>query len=178
MDWSELFKSPLFVIAAVSGLATLVFKAGVWKSKMDSGVSGVERSVEGLRSEMRDFMKEIRSDIKKIFNRLSPTTRIGSPISLTRLGEKVSGEIGAPEWARVIAPKFLDEVSGQSPYFIQEFCMDFCTTRYAPDQDVKARLEQCAYENGIDLDSVLRVLAVELRDRLLELTPSQPTSSA
>ena len=178
MDWSELVKNPLFVIAAVSGLATLIFKAGAWKSKMDSGMSGTESSMERLRSEMRDFMKEIRSDIKKIFNRLSPTTGTGSPISLTKLGKKVSREIDAPEWARRKAPELLDEIAGQSPYFIQEFCMDFCTTKYRPGDDLKYLLEQCAYDNGIDLDSVLRVLGVELRDRLLELIQTQPTRSA
>ena len=172
MDWSEVVKSPLFLIAAVSGLATVIFKVGVWKSKVDSGMSGAEKSMEGLRAEMRDFMNEIRSDIKKIFNRLSPTIGSGSPISLTKLGEKVSEEIDAPRWARNMAPTFLDEVKGQSPYFIQEFCMDFCTTKYKPDDDLKYRLEQCAFENGVDLDSVLRVLGVELRDRVLELSQS------
>lgn len=172
MDWTELVKSPLFVIAAVSGLAALIFKAGVWKSKVDSGMSEAEKSMSGFRSEMRDFMKEIRSDIKKIFNRLSPTTGSGSPISLTKLGEKVSKEIDAPGWAQSMAPKFLDEVKGQSPYFIQEFCMDFCTTEYKPSDSLKHRLEQCAFDNGIDVDSVLRVLGVELRDRLLALIQS------
>lgn len=172
MDWSEVVKSPLFVVAAVSGLAALIFKAGVWKSKVDSGMSGAEKSMEGFRSEMRDFMREIRSDIKKIFNRLSPTTGSGSPISLTELGEKVSREIDAPEWARRMAPAFLDEVKGRSPYSIQEFCMDFCTSKYKPDDDLKNRFEQCAFDNGIDLDSVLRVLGVELRDRLFELIRS------
>ena len=167
MDWSEIVKSPLFALAVVSGLVTLIFKVGVWKSKVDSGMSGAEKSMEGLRSEMRDFMNEIRSDIKRIFNRLSPTVGSGSPISLTKLGAKVSKEIDAPGWARDMAPGFLDEVKGQSPYFIQEFCMDFCTTKYKPDDDLKHRLEQCAFDNGIDLDSVLRVLGVELRDRLL-----------
>ena len=168
MDWSEIVKSPLFALAVVSGVVTLIFKVGVWKSKVDSGMSGAEKSMEGFRSEMRDFMNEIRSDIKKIFNRLSPTTGSGSPISLTKLGEKVSKEIDAPGWSRDMAPTFLDEVKGQSPYFIREFCMDFCTTRYKPDDDLKYRLEQCAFDNGIDVDSVLRVLGVELRDRLLQ----------
>ena len=169
MDWSEVVKSPLFLIAAVSGLATVIFKVGVWKSKVDSAMSGAEKSIEGLRAEMQDFMNEIRVDIKKIFNRLSPTIGSESPISLTKLGEKVSEEIDAPGWARNMAPTFLDEVRGQSP---QEFCMDFCTTRYEPDDDLKYRLEQCAFENGVDLDSVLRVLGVELRDRVLALSQS------
>ena len=73
---------------------------------------------------------------------------------------------------------FLDKVTGQTPYFIQEFCMEFCTTEYKPENALKSQLEQCAFDNGVDLDSVLRVLGVELRDQLLELIQSRPTSSS
>ena len=76
------------VLGALGTLAVVIFKIGTWKGKVDSGMSGAETSMDGLRSEMRDFMKEIRSDVKKIFNRLSPTTGSGKPNFFNQIGEK------------------------------------------------------------------------------------------
>ncbi len=60
----------------------------------------MEGKVDADRATFKEFMAKIREDIKKILRRLPPRTVEGaSPLRLTELGEQVSKEIGASEWA-------------------------------------------------------------------------------
>lgn len=146
---------------------------GKWIGSVNTDRKNFGKSFEEDRKEFRNSITkladEIRADIKKILLRLTPTIDSKSPMSLSELGEKVSREIDAPGWVRDLAPRFLDEVKGKSRYFIQELCMDFFVSKYKPSDDQKYLLEDCAFKYGIDVDSVLRVLGLELRDRLLKL---------
>ena len=56
----------------------------------------------------------------------------------------------------------------RDPCTIQEACFKYVADEFQPDADMEAKIRLCAFENGIDRDQVVRVLAVELRDQLLE----------
>ena len=116
-----------------------------------------------------DFMKEIRDDIKKIFDRLPPTLIVGSsPIKLTDLGKSISDEVGARKTAQQLSSKLIERAKDKNPYEIQDLCFNYIRDEYVPDIKLLKKLQVCAYENGVDIDKILDVLAVELRDVLLE----------
>ena len=75
----EVLQENALAIIAVIGGATILFKFAMWMNKVNSD-----------RDIFKDFMKEIREDIKKIhekINRIDNTTvSSGSPLHLTGLG--------------------------------------------------------------------------------------------
>ena len=142
--------------AAVVGIAAMLVKIGAWKGRMDEH-----------RDTASSFMEEIRADIKRILGRLSPALEGSSPIRLTDLGRRVSEKLELSSWASQEAARFREYTAGKSAYDIQEFCFDYVRNEFKPDTDQEAAIKECAFQNGIDTQSVLDVLAVELRDVLL-----------
>lgn len=148
----------LWVVAALA-LAGAIFGAGKWVGAVNSD-----------RASFKEFMAEVRDDIKEILQRLpARTVTGGSPLRLTDLGRKISEHLGAAAIARDLADEFRDRVAGKPEHEIQETCFDFIENRYVPAKDVDALIRASAYENGIEREQVLRVIAIEMRDRLLQL---------
>lgn len=145
--------NPAIVFLVFSAITGIAYWAG-----------STHRSVRTLER----FMDEIRTDIKKIFEKLPPSTVAGdSPLQLTDLGKKVSEEIQASEWAKKIASAIALEVAGRHPYEVQEFCLEYVKKENILTEDMQNRVKTSAFENGIKKEQVLRVLAIRLRDELL-----------
>ena len=137
---------------------TLAFKIGDWRGHVDSD-----------RDTFKKFITEVRDDIKEILKRLPPDTVKGtSPLQLTELGESISEELKASDWAKGTAPLLIAQIRGKHPYEIQEFCLEYATKLFTPSEDLDRKIQTCAYQKGISKEQVLRVLAVELRDELLK----------
>ena len=146
------------VVAAVAVLGSLG-KLIHWMGKM-----------EEHRSSVSEFMGEIRTDIKQIFDRLPiPTVANGSPVRLTDLGRTIAKSLRAKEWAVSIATSALPEVVNKRPFEVEEFSRKYVETRLDPKfQD---RVAACAYEFGTKRENVNSVLWVVLRDELLPRIP-------
>ncbi len=141
-------------------------------------------SVDTDRSGFKEFMAEIRDDINKILERLrgletrldlhlSAVADSHSPIRLNALGTKVSAEIGAKDWAGRVADGLRDRIQEMDAYEIQEFCFAYVEAVEYSDAERRAN-RKSADENGIATHEVRRVMALELRDRLLALSSLDP----
>ena len=86
---------------------------------------------------------------------------------LTELGRKISARLGAAAIADSLVPHARERASGLQPYEIQELCFAYIRNEYEPPDDVRALILQCAFDNGLEREAVLDVIAIELRDRLL-----------
>ena len=62
--------------------------------------------------------------------------------------------------------QFQSYTPGMSPCEVQELCFEYTTEEYQPAANLEDRIRMCAYENGVKRHQVLRVLAIELRDRM------------
>ena len=156
----EWLASPQFwvLLFAVAGA---IFGFGLWKGKVDSD-----------RASFKEFMKEVRNDIKEILGRLPSHTLAGSsPLRLTDLGKSISERLDAPTLAQDLVPLLQERIEGKTPYEIQEMCFDYIRHQYNPPDEVDTLIKTCAYDNGIDRGQVVDVLAVELRDKLLAMMP-------
>lgn len=157
------------------------------------GIGAWVGSVNSDRKNFREFMIEVRDDIKEILARIQPSaTGSKSPIQLTTMGEEISVEIGAKSWASHIASSLADDLKGKSEYEIQEACFEHARniplkeTRssfqvhtanpYATPELHASLLFRSAYKHGIKIEGVLEVLGVELRDAVfskLGITPEE-----
>lgn len=151
------FSTPVIVTAVVV-VASAFIGVGVWIGRVNSD-----------RASFKEFMQEIRSDIKRIFERLPPATIAGqSPIRLTELGKKIADEIGAEELVSPHVVGIGSKAKDKIEYEIQEMCFKFIDEMYPTLTPLpKAKIQTAAYDNGIDVGQVLDVLRVVLRDAVL-----------
>lgn len=140
-------------------MLTALYKASTWGGEMKEP-----------KRKVTSFMSEIREDMKLIWKILpSPTTGSDSPLRLTDLGREVSQELETTAWARRQAATLQEELSGKPDYEVHEFSFDYVRNyKAAPEMDI--RIKASAYAHGIDRQSMLNVLAIELRDVLLAQT--------
>lgn len=145
-----------------------VWKTASWKTGVDLRLKGVDSELSSIKATLASFMTEVREDIKQIFKRLpSETVNDASPLQLTSKGQSISQALDAPRWAEDTATVLAKRVEGMVPYDIQEFCYGHVRDEFRPSPELEVKIKQCAYENALDRYSVLDVLAVELRDKLL-----------
>ena len=145
------------LLVAIFAVIGGVFAAGIWYS-----------SVNQDRIYFREFMAEIRSDIKNILSRLPPKVISGaSPMELTDMGRDVSLRLNASALAKDMAAILTERASRKSPFEIQEISFSYIHNEYVPSSDMDESIKACAFDNGISRKDVLDVLAVELRDILL-----------
>lgn len=172
IDWAKyvaIITATIAVLGAVIGASMGLLAIGEWKGKRES----FEETVVSFMTEIRKDIVGIRKDIKEISQRL-PRSSVysGSPLRLTELGQSISKTLDASTWAKKTAKSIIHQVEGKDSYEIQEFCVDFVRRRkYDPSDAFLKELRNCAYNEGIFVEDVEDVLAVELRDALLKISP-------
>lgn len=131
-------------------------------------------AVDSDRKSFKDFMKEIRKDITALRDEFrtyfggKPLITPGSPLQLTGYGKKLSEELDGKKWAAEIATGLTDQLGGADAYEIQQFSFNHVEDiEYTAEQSKLIR--DIAYRNGLSEGNVRRVLAIELRDKLLEM---------
>lgn len=161
-EWAA--QTPWWVVAGLTvTLVFALFRAARWSASTDSRLD----TLEGL-------VKEIREDIKKIFNALPAQTVKGrSPVQLTEFGEKISTAVSARGWAADHAPNLVAEASGKPEFELFEICVRY-VAKQIEDDDFSRMVRAAAYEHGTEPEQIRKVYEVELRDQLLDLAP-RPT---
>ena len=155
-SWLE---APVIVIAVLAVLG-LLWKAAVWKGKVDSDLPY-----------LKSMMEEIRDDIKNIFQALPMPTAVGkSPTQLTEFGEKIANRIEVWEWASQEAESLLDDETlvGMEPFQIEAFREGYIDSGFQHQGTVQDKMNMAIYEFGIDRDRALPVLRIPLREALLK----------
>ena len=154
--WEQMSFDNPYVIGAIVSIVVLIFGIGVWVGAVNTD-----------RRSFKEFMTEVRDDLKKMLSRLPPRVYAGdSPIELTELGRNISTRLNGKEWAEEHAAILREEIKGKEPYEVQGICFGYAK-EYEPSQDMERMIQTIAYENGIKREAVLDVLALELRDKLI-----------
>ncbi len=155
--------------AVLLGLMTIVFSLGVWVANVNAD-----------RKEFKKLIKKLVNKVDRILSYLlglrdSPVITKNSPLRLTELGGQISENIGAEEWAESEADTLLEKAEGKDQFEIQTMAFDHAGG-FEPPKELFARMKASAFDNGLDLDIVRRVLGVVLRDRILNKCGFQPSS--
>ncbi len=151
----------VFVLGCVRFIEYLLEKArqkGKWEGEVDSD-----------RKKFDQFMNQISQRIDEIWKHLGgkPVSESTSPISLTDFGRSISERVGAKKWSHEESIALIEELRGFSEYQVQEFCNGHVWKKILGDDELKARVENCAYQEGIDTEKVAEVISIELRDAVL-----------
>ena len=146
-------------ILAVLSIGALIWKGGGWYG-----------SVNTDRKNFREFMDEIRQDIKMILDRL-PARGVASdsPLRLTEHGKQMSEKVNAEQWAEGIALQLLGSARDRPEWEVDRLCLSRIKNP-ATEEERTWLVESVGiltYEFGTDDEDVHRVLQVVLRDAVL-----------
>ena len=151
------------IIGLIIAILSAVIKISRWTGNVDSD-----------RKRFGKFMEEIRNDIKDIFKRLpaEPLEKTSSPIALTDYGKRISESIDASEIADMQVTEVSGVVKDYNAYQIQEYCFSFCKDDLLNKLkeshiDLYDKIHKVAFEEGIDVEKITRVIALELRNKIL-----------
>ena len=141
-------------------------KEGEWKGRMDAFKKNTTKRLKGIDKKIGGVGTTVR-DIESSLQRLG-ILRAKSPLTLNELAERAWRDLDAEDWLRKHAEAVSDEVEGMDEYDVQEFCFDhMAALEFDPEQQESAK--RAAYHNGLTEFQVRQVMAVKLRDQLLDL---------
>ena len=161
----------------------LTFRKSRKNALTESKNEGVQ---EGTVESFMDATKEQLEKLNKNFSRLNErfsyfsnvvSAELGitlylkseSPIVLTEPGEELAKEVSAKEWVDRVSGTLKEKVKDLDAYGIQDFCFEYVDKdedQYS-DEEQKV-IRDSAFKRGISTYYVRQVLAIKLRDRLLE----------
>ena len=145
--------SPIAVLLVV--LLGATFALGSWKGSVDKALGTLHKVIHRLEKRMSRLEKKIDAIPM-------PAIARGSPLRLTEFGERLSKEIGAKRWAETLAPSLMEECDGKLAYDVQELCIEYAKAKLQLSTEDEAKVKKCAFENGIDVETIRKVLGLEL----------------
>lgn len=173
--WEALKTLSPFIVIGISGgfLWGIIQAAKFWGAAEEK-----LNSVNTLNANIQSIQESI-SEIKGRLNLLQPQnkdrfTQSQSPINLTEEGKRLVEELKiedsiASKWEEIKAAIMKDN-KNKNPYDVQEFLFSMALT--APeklvDQDGLSRIKKRAYDEGVPLASLSRVVAIVARNKYLK----------
>lgn len=135
-----------------------------WKGKVDADREAFAKFVDYIKEELRG----INNKFNKLFSRLPPpsTTESHSPLTLSAFGREVADQLSAHRWAAVFAAEIWEDVEGLEDYEVHDFCFDIVQGQSVQEQ-WSQKIRQIAYLRGTTTTNVSDVLAIVLRDHIL-----------
>lgn len=135
-------------------------------------------SVNEHKSIVTRYMETTDGKLDSLLDRIpAATVAKGSPLRLTELGEEIAVALDALSWASQAAEQLRDRVDTSDPYETQAFSFDFIHNEFEPSDELRRKINRCAYDQGIRRSKVLDVLAIALRDELLAVaSPVEATA--
>lgn len=162
-DYWQILAAIGSVFFALLAFALLVVK---WVSRTNTRMDGFDTE-----------FKKINELLNTILLRLTkPIAQTESPVQLNDYGNTISEQVEA----KSIIDKVLSDVpvkSDMNEYQIQQTCFEYANRDLlkSVSAEEKNRVEKLAYDEGIELESVLRVLGIELRDAVLKKFGKNPS---
>ncbi len=175
MDWALLIIAILGLGVTYYALRREIRRDREKELKKDSEWKG---AVDTDRNFFKEFMKEVKDDIRTINNNINKILFRSafqvfiegkSPLGLTEQGKEVSKELNAVTWAKKAAETTKDEVKNKEAYNIQEFSFEYASKDEHYDTEELQLILDYAYSNGILKENVQSVFGIELRDELLDI---------
>lgn len=157
----EWIKSPV-IIPAVIAFVTLLGTVGIWIGRVNSD----RENFKEFMNEVRDDIGQIRDDIGEIFRKLpsSPVDSL-SPLQLNDLGDQIADHMDAKASAGALSEKILEQIEGMEDFEIDEYSRNYVSRL---DEAWQRKISSSAYKFGLERNRIELVLAVVLRNVLLQ----------
>lgn len=170
------------IIGVLTALAVVLVQGGRWIGKVDTEIGGLKEDVGDLKEEVGGLKEEVGglarlvqdvgSKLGRVLTQNPQLVRPGSPVQLTKKGREAAAALHTDIWAAPHVKALLEESKDLKEYEIYALCL----TYVQDNRDIWPRnADEVAYEHGTLVEAMATVLAIVLRDKLLELLGSEPS---
>ncbi len=153
----------------------LLWKASAWKTNVENRLSNVENGLSNIEKVVEKLSKQVDALYNVIMEKYGRSVdQSSSPVTLSDYGKDIASRIDVEKIVSVYADKLHRETKNMNAYQIQEHCFDFCNNKLVQDLEKKnkeffEKLYEVAFADGVDIEKIMRVVGIELRDRVLEM---------
>ena len=158
---AEWLNTPVIILVVIA-IAGALIGVGKWIGNVNSDRTNFKEFMK----EIRDDIRKIKDDVQQIFRRLPPSpVNSRSPLQLNDLGERIAEDLEARTWALSLADDLVDRIGAMEDYEIDAYCQ-----KYVQDlgEAWKRKVMSSAYRFGLTKENIETVLAVVLRNVVLE----------
>lgn len=183
MEWQDYLKY---------GIPTTVIVVGGFMSyaRLQSRIGAIDERLTEFKTDVTDFKKEVKEDIRELRKTIQDLnnnlmTYVGksrlveskSPFTLTALGQDVAKYINADNIVRKYGSR-VEIGENATPYEIQNSSFQFAEKELPNLLDTvdKRIVQKIAYEKGISLEEIMKVVGIKLRDKILLERDLRPPS--
>ena len=124
--------------------------------------------IQAKTDRIQEKTDRIQENVHELMGVTRNVSKPGSPLTLTELGNKVAKCLESNDIFKNMEPIPSDQIHGKQPYEIHDICFDYVHDKLQPSSEMEVAIRSCAYENGVKYGDVLEVMAIVLRDRLLQ----------
>ena len=163
-----------FWVVVVAGIWFL-WKVPTWKAGIEHRLTNVEKSVDKLENSVDKLSGKVNEIYGIIINKFGrDVDQADSPVILSDYGKDLYNRIDAEKIVDRYAERLLQETKGMNAYQIQEHCFLFSKDNLLEDLEKNDKesfetVSDVAYMEGIDLEKIMRVVGIPLRDRVLSM---------
>ena len=163
-----ILESSITPITWIVILGLILWKVSGWKATIDTWKTTVDARFSELSGKIDNLYNIIASRFEHDVQQTS------SPVTLTDYGQKLSERIAAGRIVDEYAEELNEKTKGMNAYQIQEKCFSFCETDLLKrlqetDKQYFDEISKVAFDDGIKLEKITRVIGIELRDRVLSM---------
>ncbi len=188
------FLPPKEYLPFILGLTFLLFwKASTWKASMENRLSKEENSLGDLSAKVGKMetvpgkvaaldakVDSLADKVDMLCNGVFLYLKNGveqskSPTSWSTYGEQLSEKIDAGAVAAIYVERLHRLTTAMNAYQVQERCFAFCDHELMDDLEKTDRvlfdkISMTAYQNGIRMNNLTRVVGLHLRDKVLMMS--------
>ena len=175
----QLNASVFVLLLMLIGFYYVVFKVAEWLGKSEERESNTTKTLNKLEAKI-DILPELKGKIELIYNSTLPANKkmieSHSPIPLTKIGKEVAQKIKAED---IIDKGYINikdtikanhtDIFNQNAYDIQEIIFTYFSDRIETHlkADKLNSIKTEAYNRGVIVEDLYKILAVIFRDKLL-----------
>ena len=152
----------------------LAWKVASWKATVDGRLTGIEKAVETLTQRMDTLTHKVDDIYRWIMNdSFRSIEKVDSPIALSEYGKELFYLIDAEKIVNQYAEKMYNETQEMNAYKVQEYCFTYCKEKLMDeleenDKEQSEKMALVAFDQGINMERITRVVGIALRDRVLQ----------
>lgn len=175
--------TPQLVISTVAvlvALAVVLVKVGRWTGKVDTEIIDLKEDVGELKVDVGELkadvgglaklVQEIKVKLDRVLSQSPRLAQPGSPIQLTEKGREAAEGLHVDIWAAPHVNALLEKSRGRKEHAIYALCL----TYVQDSRDIwPENADEVAYEHGVFVEALATVLAITLRDKLLQQLGSE-----
>ena len=158
----------------ISHLRTTTDGLKVDTSELKATTSEVKVTMANLQISVDQKLDAMRALLANVILNAIPkakgssATETNSPLTLSKLGRKISKDLDLEVIAHKLADDLKEQAIGLEDYQIHELSIDFAHNKFVPASEVDQSIRRYSYQECIFREIIMEVLALVLRDKLLE----------